>query len=162
MNTIRITQQVLNDVLKLVCEYIGTEDSGRHLGQEVSGFLVGRRLGNGILIGDFITGPQDSGPFHTNLKESFLANVAEEFAHGRGASGEKKREILGWFHSHIGLGLFMSAIDLKTLKNMQRLSPDLAALVVDPLTRERFRFYRYDFDSDTAYNANFKVVGKDV
>lgn len=143
MKPIHVSSQVLQEVLRFVCEELGVNMSGSHLGREVSGFLIGYDAGDKIIINDYLSGDQESQPLYTTMTDDFLASLANKVS-----AGELKGGIYGWFHSHLGIGLFLSSRDIKTLKNMQRLNPEAFALVIDPLTKERFRFFRYDFESE--------------
>jgi len=151
---IYIDSKVLNAILSLACKYIGTELSGSQLGLEVSGLLIGYDAGDKIVIHNFLTGEQESKPFYTSLSDGFLATTARRLAEGEVNGG-----IYGWFHSHVGVGIFLSSIDVRTLRNMQRLCPDTFAMVVDPLNRERFGFFRYNFEKDRPYRINVRVFG---
>jgi proteasome lid subunit RPN8/RPN11 len=151
MKDVYIYTSVLRRILAFVCNHL--DPSSSNLGVEVSGLLIGREKGDKIIIHDFLTGDQKSTPLYTSLSEEFLAKTAT-----MAAMGEINGRIYGWFHSHIGIGLFLSSIDVKTLKNMQRLCPYCFAMVVDPLTSERFRLFRYDFEEDRPYSIEMKRI----
>ncbi len=153
MKEVVVTSGVLKQVLRLACERLG-EGLGKSLGVEVSGLLTGHAGKKEILINDVIIGDQISTPFYTSLTDDSLARIAKEIS-----NGQIRGRIYGWFHSHAGLGLFLSSIDLKTLRNMQRLCPDAVALVVDPLAEERFRFFRYDFNLGRPRSLQVRVIG---
>jgi len=155
MKEVVVTSGVLKQVLRFACEKLG-EGPGGCLGSEVSGLLMGLEGKNDILIDAAVTGNQISKPFYTSLSDGFLAEVAKDISNGR-----MHGRILGWFHSHPGLGLFLSSIDVRSMRNMQRLNQNTVALVVDPLTEDKFRFYRYDFGQDRPYSLKARVIPHD-
>lgn len=148
-----IHSSVLDNILRLVCKYLGVEAANPHLGLEVSGLLLGFNEENKIVISNFLSGDQRSEPFYTSMSDDFLASLAEQIS-----KGEIAGDIYGWFHSHPGIDLAFSSRDLKTQKNLQRLSPDAIALVVNPLKQERFRFYRYDFSTDEIRSVKIHIL----
>lgn len=154
MKEIYIDSKVLKEILSLACKFLGTGSSDTQLGLEVSGLIIGCAAKDRIIIHSILTGDQESKPFYTNLGDDFLASAAKKLA-----DGEISGNIYGWFHSHVGIGVFLSSLDVKTLRNMQRLSPDTFAIVVDPLSKERFGFFRYDFKRDSPYRIDVRVFG---
>lgn len=53
--------------------------------------------------------------------------------------------VVGWAHSHPGLGVFMSGVDINTQeRSFQSFFPDAVAMVMDPLAKSglEFRFFR--------------------
>ncbi|MFX0087039.1 MAG: Mov34/MPN/PAD-1 family protein [Candidatus Hodarchaeota archaeon] len=56
--------------------------------------------------------------------------------------------IVGWAHTHPGLGLFLSSTDIQTQQSYQRMHPKAFALVLDPTKIENdysgFNIYRLD------------------
>ncbi len=145
LKAVFIHSNVLAEVLQLATKYLGAggEDS---IGLEVSGFLLGFDLGDRIVIQEMVTGEQEMGELHVTPSEEFLAKLATDIS-----AGKVRGRIFGWFHSHPGIGLFLSSTDVNTLKNMQRLSEDAFALVVDPLARHRFKSFRYDFATEKPF-----------
>ena len=119
---------------------------------EVSGLLVGFVDEEGILcITDSITGKQKGDKAAVQLDDSFLIQVASEF-------GESSREtIVGWYHSHPGLGLFMSATDVATQERFQALFPKAVALVVDPIAI-KLKFYRLFAHDKKWKSVNYKIL----
>ena len=100
------------------------------LSNEVAGLLVGKYLKrNDILeVWDAITGGQKSTPGFVYLEEEAIAAAAEWVLKNRPGL-----YIVGWYHSHPGFSIFLSAIDIETQKLYQKMFPKAVALVVDPL-----------------------------
>ena len=101
-----------------------------NLEREVAGLLIGKHLKrNDILeVWDAITGDQKSTPGFVYLEEDTIAAAAEWVLRNRPGL-----YIVGWYHSHPGFSIFLSAIDIETQKIYQRMFPKAIALVVDPL-----------------------------
>jgi proteasome lid subunit RPN8/RPN11 len=100
------------------------------LSKEVAGLLVGKYLKKGdvLEIWDTVTGEQKSAPGFVYLEEETIAAAAEWVLRNRPGL-----YIVGWYHSHPGFDVFLSAIDIQTQKLYQRLFPKAVALVIDPL-----------------------------
>jgi proteasome lid subunit RPN8/RPN11 len=138
-----IHSHVLKDVLRFTCKHLGVKEAEPYLGLEVSGLLLGRSNERKVVIKSFLTGDQISEPFYTSMSDDFLASVANKIT-----THEISEEICGWFHSHPGVDVAFSSRDYETQINLQRLSPDAVALVVNPLKKKQFSFYRYDFSTE--------------
>ncbi|MCS7132373.1 MAG: Mov34/MPN/PAD-1 family protein [Nitrososphaeria archaeon] len=97
---------------------------------EVAGLLVGKYINKSdvLEIWDAITGDQKSTPGFVYLHEDTIAQAAEWILRNRPGL-----YIVGWYHSHPGFSIFLSAIDLETQKRYQMFYPKAVALVVDPL-----------------------------
>jgi proteasome lid subunit RPN8/RPN11 len=148
-----IHSSVLNNILRLTCKYLGVENAGPYLGLEVSGLLLGLNDYEKIVINSFLTGDQRSEPFYTSMSDDFLASVANKIS-----THEISGKICGWFHSHPGIDVAFSSRDFETQINLQRLSPDAVALVVNPLKKERFRFYKYNFSTEELCSVNMLIL----
>jgi 26S proteasome regulatory subunit N11 len=115
--------------------------------REVAGLLIGRERGEELLVTDAVTGHQTGSLGHVALDELVMARLTE-LLHSSGAG----LYIVGWYHSHPGIGVFMSAIDYATQLNYQRLYPKSVALVIDPveiikskvLTPGSMKFFRVE------------------
>jgi proteasome lid subunit RPN8/RPN11 len=122
-----------------------------HFGFEVSGLLLGRRL-DGNVIEQFVSGDQVSKPYYTRLQTDFLAWVASQVSSG------KLGEVVGWFHSHPGIGLFLSSVDEKTLRTLQGFCHEAVAMVIDPLSSARYRFFMIEEKSDEVVPVQVEIV----
>jgi 26S proteasome regulatory subunit N11 len=117
--------------------------------REVAGLLIGRERGEELLVRYAVKGHQTGSLGHVVLDELVMARLTE-LLHLSGAG----LYIVGWYHSHPGIGVFMSAIDYATQLNYQRLYPKSVALVIDPveiikskvLTPGSMKFFRVEED----------------
>ncbi|MCS7145940.1 MAG: hypothetical protein RMJ28_02680 [Nitrososphaerota archaeon] len=94
---------------------------------EVAGLLIGVEDGGVVEIWDAVTGTQTGSSGFVVLSEEVMAKVAE-FLH----DNKIPLYIVGWYHSHPSLGLFLSPIDIRTQITYQALYPNAVALVIDP------------------------------
>ena len=94
---------------------------------EVAGLLIGREAGSWLEVWDAATGPQFGTAGYVKLDEEFMARVAEALHEARIGL-----YIVGWYHSHPGLSVFMSPVDVRTQMAYQSLYPKAIALVIDP------------------------------
>ncbi|MEM0445588.1 MAG: Mov34/MPN/PAD-1 family protein [Nitrososphaerota archaeon] len=94
---------------------------------EVAGLLIGREENGVVEVWDAATGEQVGTPGFVILNEEVMVKVVEFLQ-------EHKIPlfIVGWYHSHPSLGLFLSPIDIKTQLTYQSLYPNAIALVIDP------------------------------
>jgi 26S proteasome regulatory subunit N11 len=134
---------VIDQALRIVCNGLARSQHGDSI--EVSGLLLGREIGAGLFITSAVSGKQVSTQYGSELDENFIAAIAHQVA-----TGKREDRIVGMFHSHPGIGIFMSRQDVRTLMNFQRLHPAFVMMVIDPLTRVRYRFFRYDTETGTA------------
>lgn len=96
--------------------------------QEVAGLLVGKTVSDLVEIWDAVTGPQKGSAGFVKLEEEVMALVAEVLS-----ESFSDLYIVGWYHSHPGLNVFMSPIDIETQKAYQAMFPKALALVIDPV-----------------------------
>jgi len=99
-----------------------------NLEREVIGLLIGKMQGQVLEIWDAVTGEQYGKQGFVELNEEIQAEIAEKLQKER-----KGLTIVGWYHSHPGLGVFLSGTDISTQKIYQKLYPKAVALVIDPL-----------------------------
>ncbi|MEM0481590.1 MAG: hypothetical protein QXM16_01705 [Nitrososphaerota archaeon] len=94
---------------------------------EVAGLLLGTEENGVVEVWDAVTGSQTGSPGFVVLNEEVMARVAE-FLHDH----KIPLFIVGWYHSHPSLGLFLSPIDIRTQLTYQALYQNAIALVIDP------------------------------
>lgn len=100
-----------------------------NINREVIGLLVGRTQSGEVLeIWDAVTGGQMGTPGFVSLQEEVQALVAERLS-----KEETGFYIIGWYHSHPGLGIFLSGTDIETQRQYQSMFSKAVALVIDPL-----------------------------
>ncbi|MEM1574931.1 MAG: Mov34/MPN/PAD-1 family protein [Nitrososphaerota archaeon] len=99
-----------------------------NLEREVIGLLIGKMQGQVLEIWDAVTGEQYGKQGFVELNEEIQAQIAEKLQ-----KEKKGLTIVGWYHSHPGLGVFLSGTDISTQKIYQKLYPKAVALVIDPL-----------------------------
>ncbi len=106
------------------------------LENEIAGLLIGKHLKKGDIleVWDTITGDQKSAPGFVYLNEGTIAAAAEWVLRNRPGL-----YVVGWYHSHPGIGVFLSGIDVETQRRYQKMFPKAIALVVDPLKYARTR-----------------------
>jgi len=95
--------------------------------KEIIGILIGRVYDNLLVVTDVVSGDQISGSTRVKLDNETLAKIVDKIM-----KGEIDGNILGWYHSHPGFGVFMSATDIATQQMLQQFSSKVAALVIDP------------------------------
>lgn len=128
--------------------------------REIGGYLVGKIIEDKVMITDAIYATADSNPTFVSFDNMLQFKIIEEL--------EKKGSdctILGWYHTHPGMGLFLSGTDIATQKIYQALLPEAVALVCDgnafSKTREqkdfKAQFFRVD-KNDKSQKINFGVI----
>ena len=105
---------------------------------EQIGLLIGNLKDGELWITDVVHGEGDSSSSVTMLSPLRIARVADDIL-----SGRLQGRIVGWYHSHIGSGVFMSDIDAETQLRLQQFSPYVVGLVIDSLKNE-FGLFIYD------------------
>jgi proteasome lid subunit RPN8/RPN11 len=104
--------------------------------EEIVGVLTGRVAGNTVIIEEAVPGRASySGMTEVALDPNNLAEIVDNIIRN-----DKNQRIVGWYHSHLGLGVFLSDIDVKTQLTLQQFSY-VIALVVDPIKNEYSFFY---------------------
>ncbi|MCS7095285.1 MAG: Mov34/MPN/PAD-1 family protein [Thaumarchaeota archaeon] len=133
-----------------------------HPRREVAGLLVGRERKEELLVTDAVTGRQKGSAGHVTLDDSLMATLSALL------EGQKIRlYVVGWYHTHPGMGVFLSAVDYATQLNYQKLYPRAVALVVDPweyvrsngLSPSCFKFFRVMEDSGLVVEVPTLVEG---
>jgi proteasome lid subunit RPN8/RPN11 len=99
--------------------------------REVGGILVGQLTESGVRVAGSIPalrarGSQMHVTFTHEVWEDVLSTIDREFA---------GQQIVGWYHTHPGFGLFLSEYDRFIHENFFS-DPRMVALVIDPLAGE--------------------------
>ncbi|MEM3507054.1 MAG: hypothetical protein QW589_01120 [Candidatus Bathyarchaeia archaeon] len=105
---------------------------------EQIGLLIGNLKDDELWVTDVVHGEGNSSDSVTMLSPLRIARVADDILNGR-----LQGRIVGWYHSHIGSGVFMSDIDVETQLKLQQFSPYVIGLVIDSL-RNEFGIFVYD------------------
>ncbi len=122
---------IANEALRKIVMHTQSSD-------EKVGLLIGTVAQDGMWVTDAISG---YGPAHSSgtiLLPQSLARIADDIIKGR-----IEGSIVGWYHSHIGHGIFLSNTDIDTQLKLQQFSPYVVALVIDP-TINQFGVFIYD------------------
>jgi proteasome lid subunit RPN8/RPN11 len=94
--------------------------------KETGGFLLGKWLPKGdVLLTDLVSVSSGSSVFVSISDPPAIQSIPWD----RVTAGEP---IVGWWHTHPGLRIFMSSTDQKTQIAYQRLNANTVALVMDP------------------------------
>jgi len=126
---VAISGQVIDKVVR---------EAREHPDEQVVGVLLGGQSGNAIVIEDAATGAAESNSTHATLTGDSIAKIADDIINKRiGGS------IVGWYHSHVRGGVFMSETDVETQLKLQQFSPMVAAMVIDTQTGKS-GFFRAD------------------
>ncbi|RLE55107.1 MAG: hypothetical protein DRJ40_09135 [Thermoprotei archaeon] len=103
--------------------------------KEVIGLLIGEIVYEDtqpvVVIWDAIPGEAEASEIHVSLRPEFLAKVMNDILTGK-ISGR----IVGWYHSHLGVGVFLSEVDARTQSMLQQFSQNVVALVVDVIQKK--------------------------
>jgi proteasome lid subunit RPN8/RPN11 len=110
----------------------------RSTDREIIGVLIGKVYDNLLVVTDAVSGEQASGMTRVKLDNVTLAKIVNKIMEGK-----IKGNILGWYHSHPGFGVFMSATDIGTQQMLQQFSSKVAALVIDP-TEDHYEVFTLD------------------
>lgn len=97
--------------------------------KEVYGFLVGTIQDDDVIIDDAVP-MTHGGSTEVQFEEKHYIEAAELDAK---LAGEGQNFIVGWYHSHPGLGLFLSSVDIQNHMGFQGPNPKSIALVFDPV-----------------------------
>ncbi|WP_455369402.1 hypothetical protein [[Eubacterium] cellulosolvens] len=132
---IGILPDIIKQIMKRAKSKIGRDDKPD---EEVVGLLTGRVHGKTVIIEEAIPGrAAHAGYAEVELDPSDLAEIIDKMMREG-----KNRNIVGWYHSHLDLGVFLSDVDIRTQLTLQQFSY-VIALVVDPI-RNRHGFFYVD------------------
>lgn len=128
--------------------------------REVGGYLIGIVDNEKVKIIDTTYAVKSSTPTHVAIDEMAQFLIVKEIEKRDG-----KETIVGFWHTHPGMGLFLSGTDIATQKIYQALLPEAVAMVCDgntfAKTREqkdfKAQFFRVD-KNDKSQEINFGVL----
>jgi proteasome lid subunit RPN8/RPN11 len=120
--------------------------------REVIGIMLGSLERDMIVVSDAIPGEPTSST-HAVLTAEELTRLLD-----RGKLREPNAKFVGWYHSHLGIGVVPSKVDLGTQSVLQQFSPSIFALIVDPKTRELEAYITEAFSPITSTKASQDVV----
>ena len=130
---IGIVPGIIEEVLKRARSHVNQKGKSD---EEIVGVLTGRVVGNTIVIEEALSGrPSYSGLTEVALDSKNLAEIVDSIM-----KEGKRQNIVGWYHSHLDLGVFLSDVDVKTQITLQQFSY-VIALVVDPIKNDHGFFY---------------------
>jgi proteasome lid subunit RPN8/RPN11 len=95
------------------------------------GLLMGTLADHSLWVNNLIPGGDETSEVSCTFPPQRLAEVANDIVEGR-IDGR----IVGWYHSHPGLGLFLSQTDVGTHMGFHQFSPYAVSLVADPQSGE--------------------------
>ena len=98
---------------------------------EQIGLLIGEVNGGTVIVKDAVRGEGSAGGSYSAISPESMAKVAHAIL-----TGKLNGRIVGWYHSHIGCGTFMSDVDVQTQLVLQQFSQYVISLVVDSKTKE--------------------------
>ncbi len=120
---------------------------------ETMGLLVGRFCQsngrNWVLVEGYVTAANVASPVSVRFSESSFGELSSQLFLAVGAN----QVVVGWLHSHPGLGCFLSHTDIATQQRYFD-HPQAVAIVVDPLAEGgvKKRAYRLDSPQSVRYH----------
>lgn len=133
------------------------KDLSKKVDNEIFGYLIGLILKwkdkKYIIIKDqiYVKDAVRSNKFITSQIEGTAGEYEKEFQKLKRNRKDKDLRVVGWWHSHVGLGCFLSPTDIHTHECFFPESYQVA-LVVDPI-REEYKFFTLDKNSIKKYKA---------
>ena len=112
---------------------------------EMGGLLVGHvdRSGRNVCVVGFFPEQTEASPGYCEFDGGWMAVAAAAAEYANSSVGlpfddTPPLRVIGWIHTHPGIGLFLSGTDTSTYKDNLEMSPDgrFVAVVVDPLRNE--------------------------
>jgi proteasome lid subunit RPN8/RPN11 len=113
-------------------------EAREHPDEQIVGVLLGGQSGGTIVVEDAVTGPAESDATRATLTGDSIARIADDIINKR-----IRGSIVGWYHSHVRGGVFMSELDVETQLKLQQFSPLVTAMVIDAQTGQS-GFFRAD------------------
>ncbi|MFX1456134.1 MAG: hypothetical protein ACFFDB_12235 [Promethearchaeota archaeon] len=140
-----IESMVLNRIIELC----------KNSSKEIFGYLIGSILRWNeelyVIIEEqlFIKGAIHSDQYSTSQIEGKAGEYEREFQKFKRLKKNSNLRVLGWWHSHPGLGCFLSPVDLKTQKFFFPEKYQIA-LVIDP-ANSKYKFFTLDVNTRMKY-----------
>lgn len=106
-------------------------EAEKNLDEEIIGVLIGKVSGHTLIVEEAVTGEFEPEATRVTLPSRTIAKVSDRIL-----KGELKGNIVGWYHSHPGYGVFMSETDIESQRKLQQFSSEVIALVIDPTSSE--------------------------
>lgn len=142
------------------------KDLSRNSDREIFGYLIGLILkwknNKYIIIKEqiYIENTVRSNKFNTSQIEGTAGKYEKEFQKVKHNIKNENLRIVGWWHSHIDLGCFLSSTDIHTQEYFFP-EPYQVALVIDPI-RDEYKFFTLDKSSKIKYKAlSYAVISSD-
>lgn len=118
---------------------------------EVGALALGRRVGRYLVIEDL----QIVRELGTSTRIPFDGT---DFDRAEDKLGDDQ-SIVGWFHTHPGMGVFMSGTDVRHQQQGQGLFADYVALVVDPFAGDAVELGFFRVEDGTAVRVPYRFYG---
>lgn len=112
--------------------------------KEVIGFLIGHFHEESIEIKDIVIPEQSATTTYVEVEEEVSLVNALIKSNKKGTN----EFCVGWFHSHPGFKCFLSATDIETQENWQKVNPRNVALVYDPV-HDEVKAFRIKIEEDS-------------
>jgi len=112
--------------------------------KEVIGFLIGHFHEDSIEIKDIVIPEQRATTTYVEVEEEVSLVNALIQSDKKGTN----EFCVGFFHSHLGYGAFLSATDIETQRYWQKVNPRNIAVVYDPVNEEA-KAFRIDEENDS-------------
>jgi len=150
-----IEKLALKNALSHVAEY-GNFRIPRRKWKEVYGLLIGKLKDNDLIVKNAFPMTHGNSIFVEFQKEHYIlaAEINDIIA-------ENDDFFVGWYHSHPGLGFFLSGTDVLTQLGFQDLNPHAVAIVFDhkELEREKqaFEIFRL-YNTSAGISSSYYIV----
>jgi proteasome lid subunit RPN8/RPN11 len=153
---IEIPGKIYKKFLRFALENANPLNS-RRTWKECIGLVLGKILDDSLVVTDIIPIGSGTSVFVdiTDYEKVFSLISFERIDHGE--------VIIGWAHTHPGLGLFFSGTDIDTQLSYQGMHPQSFGLVLDPTLVEPnfpgFNIYRVNNETNKPYTIDYKFDG---
>lgn len=150
---IEIPRKIYEKFLRFALENANPLKSRRSW-KECIGLVLGKILNDSLIVTDIIPIGSGTSVFVdiTDYEKVFSLISFERIDNGE--------VIIGWAHTHPGLGLFFSGTDIDTQLSYQGMHPQSFGLVLDPTLVESdfpgFNIYRVNNETNRPYTIDYK------